>query len=116
MLSLGFGQRRYVLAPDYLEQALRIEAEWPILGAWGGNVAGEFETRPELWTRQYWGHIGVRDCKQACWSNNPDDWSSFPHGAGLCIRAEVASLYAQHLATLSKRRLLGRKGAEPHVR
>ena len=40
---LVFGHDDTVLAPDYLEQALRIEAEWPILGAWGGDVAGEFE-------------------------------------------------------------------------
>jgi glycosyltransferase involved in cell wall biosynthesis len=108
---LVFAHDDTVLAPDYLEQALRVEHEWPILGAWGGDVSGEFETQPESWTRQYLGYVGVRDCKEPCWSNNPDDWSAFPHGAGVCIRKEVASLYAEQQATLPQRRLLGRRGA-----
>jgi glycosyltransferase involved in cell wall biosynthesis len=100
-----------VIAPNYLEQALQIERDWPVLGAWGGDVAGEFETRPESWTKDYWDYICVRECRDARWSNNPGDWSCVPFGAGLCIRARVASLYAQQLEATPYRRLLDRKGS-----
>jgi glycosyltransferase involved in cell wall biosynthesis len=99
-----------VLAPDYLEQALRVEREWPILGAWGGDVTGEFETQPDPWTRAYWGYLCIRECKEARWSNNPEDWDAIPYGGGLCIRAEVASVYAQQHEATPYRKMLGRKG------
>jgi glycosyltransferase involved in cell wall biosynthesis len=99
-----------VLAPDYLEQALRVEREWPILGAWGGDVTGEFETQPNPWTQLYWDYVSVRECKEARWSNNPEDRTSQPYGAGLCIRAEVASVYAQQHEATPYRKMLGRKG------
>lgn len=100
-----------VIAPDYLEQALRIESDWPVLGAWGGNVTGEFESQPEPWTRDYWDYICVRECGEARWSNNPKDWSCVPFGAGLCVRARVASLYAREHKATPYRRMLDRKGS-----
>lgn len=100
-----------VLGPEYLKEAVRIEREWPLLGAWGGSVSGEFETLPEPWTQPYWDYVCVRECKEARWSNNPEDWSSLPFGAGLCIRTEVASLYAQEHEATPYRMMLGRNGA-----
>jgi glycosyltransferase involved in cell wall biosynthesis len=100
-----------VLASDYLEQALRIEKEWPILGAWGGDVRGEFETPPEPWTQPYWDYAFVRECKEVRWSNNPEDWkSSLPFGAGLCLRSQVAYAYAQEHEATPYRKMLGRNG------
>jgi glycosyltransferase involved in cell wall biosynthesis len=99
-----------VLAPNYLEQALQIARSWPILGAWGGDVAGEFETPPALWTREYLGYVGVRECTDTRWSNGLDDWGAFPHGAGLCVRAEVARVYDQLQEGNPQRKLLDRKG------
>jgi glycosyltransferase involved in cell wall biosynthesis len=99
-----------VLEPEYLAQAVRIEKEWPLLGAWGGCVNGEFEMQPESWTKPYWDYLCIRACEEARWSNNPRDWSSLPFGAGLCIRTEVAALYAQHEAT-PYRKVLDRKGS-----
>ena len=100
-----------VLGPDYLAQAVRLERRWPLLGAWGGSVSGEFERQPEPWTQLYWDYVCVRECKEARWSNNPEDWSSLPFGAGLCLRAEVASLYAQEHEATPYRMMLGRNGA-----
>jgi glycosyltransferase involved in cell wall biosynthesis len=101
-----------VLASDYLAHALRICREWPILGAWGGDVAAEFETAPEPWTQPYWDCAFARECKEARWSNNPEDWrGSLPFGAGLCLRAEVAAAYAKEHEATPFRRMLGRNGA-----
>lgn len=100
-----------VLAPDYLDHAVRVEAEWPILGAWGGDIVGEFETEPEPWTRPYLGHPCIRECKKARWSNSPEDWNAFPYGAGLCIRADVAAAYARQRATAASGIVLDRRGA-----
>jgi glycosyltransferase involved in cell wall biosynthesis len=100
-----------VLDPEYLAQAVRIEKDWPLLGAWGGSVIGEFERQPEPWTQAYWDYVCVRECKEARWSNNPEDWSSLPFGAGLCVRAEVASLYAQEHEATPYRKMLDRKGS-----
>jgi hypothetical protein len=100
-----------VLAPDYLEQALRVETQWPILGAWCGDVVGEFETQPDPWMHPLLAYISIRECKEARWSNNPGDWSAIPFGTGLCIRAEVAALYARQQTTRSPERILDRRGS-----
>jgi len=43
-----------LLAPDYLEQALRIKREWPMLGVWGSGVTiPEFEAQPADEWRDY---------------------------------------------------------------
>jgi len=100
-----------VLVPNYLEEALRIETEWPILGAWGGDIVGEFETQPEPWTHPYLGYLCINECKEIRWSNNPEDVSALPLGAGLCIRAEVANAYARQQAAIAPERMLDRKGS-----
>jgi len=100
-----------VLAPDYLASAKDIAHNWPRLGAWGGHIEGEFETVPAEWTRQYLEYICVRPCGAAQWSNNADDWSSQPAGAGLCVRRVVATRYRERLDGDVLRRMLGRNGA-----
>jgi glycosyltransferase involved in cell wall biosynthesis len=100
-----------ILAADYLEHALRVEQTWPSIGAWGGEVIGRFETEPEPWAHPYLVYMCIRECKEACWSNNPQDWSALPFGAGLCLRANVAQLYALELESTPHRRILGRNGA-----
>src|SRR5689334_22435941 len=48
-----------VLDADYLEQAARIAAERPYLGAWGGRILPEFEVPPAKWTEPWWGLLAV---------------------------------------------------------
>jgi len=82
-----------ILAPDYLEQALRIAEEWPQLGAWGGSTLGDFEVPPPPWAKRLlFGQIGVRTIESPQWSNKLMD--SCPIGAGMVLRRTVAEAYA----------------------
>jgi len=50
-----------VLAPDYLETAVRIAEERPMLGAFGGKCLPEFEVEPEPWLEARGKGLGLRD-------------------------------------------------------
>jgi glycosyltransferase involved in cell wall biosynthesis len=99
-----------LLRHDYLEEALRIAREWPVLGVWGGTITAEFETEPEHWLRPIIGYLAVREWEGAIWSNNKEDWHAQPYGAGMCVRATVAAKYLQLVSDNPLRRLLGRSG------
>lgn len=99
-----------ILAPAYLETALGIARDWPILGAWGGSCRGEFDETPPEWTRPYWCYLAIREIEGDRWSNNPQDWNSQPSGAGMCVRRAVAQAYAADAGANPLKKLLGRKG------
>ena len=101
-----------VLAPDYLEQTLAINRQWPQLGVWGGQTLGEFEAEPADWTRRYWHWIGVRPLASDIWSNLLFELKSVPVGAGMCVRREVADAYANLVENDPVRRALGRTGGQ----
>ena len=82
-----------VLDPDYLVQALKVSAERPYLGAWGGQCIGKFEEPAPEWTRRYWGNLALREFDRDVWSNLPRLTDTLPIGAGLCIRREPALHY-----------------------
>jgi glycosyltransferase involved in cell wall biosynthesis len=84
-----------VLDPDYLEQVLRISAEWPILGTWGGQTRPGFETTPPDWTRNYWSRLVIREFDSDRWSNQTSAAEAMPCGAGMCVRRSVADYYVQ---------------------
>src|SRR5262249_51461844 len=42
-----------VLDPDYLQVVGEIGSEWPFLGAWSGQLFGEFEVDPPAWAKPY---------------------------------------------------------------
>ena len=50
-----------LLAPDYLETAVRIAQEHPGLGAFGGKCLPEFETEPGPWLEARGKGLGLRD-------------------------------------------------------
>ena len=50
-----------VLAPDYLETAVRIAKDHPMLGAFGGKCLPEFETEPGPWLEARGRGLGLRD-------------------------------------------------------
>jgi hypothetical protein len=82
-----------VLAPDFLENALRVAEEKPFLGSWSGQCKPEFESTPPEWTRRYWGNLVIREFDTDTWSNLPRLPDSMPCGAGLCVRRSVAMQY-----------------------
>ncbi len=82
-----------LLDPDFLEQALRIAAERPWLGAWSGQALGEFEREPPEWALRYLGNLAIREVASDVWSNLPHLPETIPCGAGLCLRRAAAMHY-----------------------
>ncbi len=99
-----------LLGPDYLEQALVVAQEWPMIGAWGGEVTLDFESPPPEWTRPYWWMLGSRAFERDAWSNQ-DDGRCLPCGAGMCLRPAVAAEYASRVLSDPRRQALDRRGA-----
>jgi glycosyltransferase involved in cell wall biosynthesis len=82
-----------LLAPDYLEQAGQIAADFPFLGSWSGNVELVFEPGVEPPPTAWRPYLTERRCEQAVWSNDPSHHDSTPWGAGLCVRGGLARAY-----------------------
>lgn len=99
-----------VLDSDYLKASVDISREWPVMGAWGGQIRPEFELAPPDWTKPYWSSLAIREFKEDRWSNFPYANESNPCGAGLVIRSKVASTYAEKVARDPLRLSLDRKG------
>lgn len=99
-----------VLAANYLEEARRLEAAWPILGAWGGSILPEFEVEPPEWVKPYLRYLAVRRVTEDRWSNWPDDPGRMPWGAGMCVRRQVATHYAQTVENDPIRKAFDRRG------
>jgi glycosyltransferase involved in cell wall biosynthesis len=101
-----------VLAADYLANGLNIAEGWPMLGAFGASISGEFETPPPDWINPYLEGLAIRELDRDYWCNL-GGWSlALPYGAGLCIRRQVAADYLQKASTSEIRKMLGRSGAK----
>lgn len=100
-----------VLAADYLEEALRISAEWPKLATWGGSIAGEFESPPPAWAVPYLRRLAIREIKNARWSNVISDQEALPFGAGMCVRREIANEYVSTMPNNVLGQILDRQGS-----
>lgn len=99
-----------VLDPDYLEQALDIAGQWPMIGAFSGQVRPGFETPPPAWTKRYWNRLAIREFDHDRWSNIPCLEHTTPNGAGLCVRRNVADEYARYHADGRRKFILDRVG------
>ena len=99
-----------VLTEHYLSEALNIEREWPILGAWGGSIEPWFEAEPPPWSRPYLRYLAIREVNENSWSNFNDNPGRMPWGAGMCVRRSVALEYARILAADPVRRSFDRRG------
>jgi len=86
-----------VLAPDFLDTALRIAQDFPWLGTWGGLITPRFE-KPELAPpKSLYSLLTLRSADRDLWSNDPNHHESTPWGAGLCVRRSVAIAYSAAL-------------------
>ena len=101
-----------VLDDDYLEVALKISKDYPFIGAWGGQIRGEFEIEPPEWTKPYWGMLAIREFERDKWSNLLHQHETTPCGAGLCVRKFVAEKYAESLCNQTARIKLDRQGKQ----
>lgn len=101
-----------VLEGDYLERAVQIGHEYPWLGIWGGQLIPEFEGPALVNPIYYKYYLAIREFEGNRWSNNPDDFSTMPIGAAMCVRREIADEYAKRLTTDPRRLRLGRNGSK----
>jgi glycosyltransferase involved in cell wall biosynthesis len=100
-----------LLAPDFLEQATAISAQFPVLGVFGaGILEPEFEVQPPLELRSHLNHLALRNAPSPLWTNNARDAQCRPVGAGLCVTRGVANLYRQFVASLGIAAVLDRRG------
>lgn len=110
--TLVFVDDDNVLDIDYLEEALQISKNWPLLGAWGGQIKPEFEKSPPDWTKPHLSNLAIREFDRDMWSNLLYNPETTPCGAGMCVRKVVAKKYASIVSNDPKRAKLDRKGKE----
>jgi hypothetical protein len=101
-----------VLAPDYLEQVVRIAGQYPFLGAWSGALELELEAGSPEPPRELRHLLCERQPAKDVWSNDRSNFASTPWGAGECIRREVSSAYAEKVAREPRRRQLDLQGEQ----
>ena len=99
-----------VLDPTYLESALKISRDYPMIGSWGGKISAEFEIIPPKWTKPYQRNLAINNLERDIWSNLVDYRATTPCGAGMCLRREVAQKYVYLIASDPRRMNLDRKG------
>jgi glycosyltransferase involved in cell wall biosynthesis len=102
-----------VLNPDYLSNALEISLSKTCVGAFGGNVVGEFEAAPPSWVNIMFSVFAVVDVKAEQWTCGPGTTAQLmaPCGSGMVIRKAVAAHWAGLTTSDPLRRGLGRKGS-----
>ena len=104
-----------VLAPDYLENVVRLFDANPKIGALGGRSLPEFEQTPPAWMREFDGLIACRDLGPAAKISNGlkpagairHVYPEFaPIGAGMALRRDAIKpwLHGSTAAKLSDRR------------
>jgi glycosyltransferase involved in cell wall biosynthesis len=101
-----------VLAPDYLEQAMRIGTEHPQLGTWSGSVELVLEPGSPQPAEKLRHLLCERKVERAVWSNDRSHFAATPWGAGECIRRKVAEAYADKVTREPRRRQLDLQGKD----
>lgn len=99
-----------VLNTNYLENIYRIERDYPLMGAWGGRIVGEFEQTPPDWSKPYLKFLAIREITEDRLSDELPYYQALPCGAGLCVRRNVAERYARLVVQDVRRMSLDRKG------
>jgi glycosyltransferase involved in cell wall biosynthesis len=100
-----------VLAPDFLEQAAAVPENYPHLGVFGAGVLEpEFETPPPRAVVPWVPMLALRTVNTAVWSNNPNDHSCIPYGAGICVTQRVASAFQRLVGAMNVSGVVGRRG------
>jgi glycosyltransferase involved in cell wall biosynthesis len=101
-----------VLAPDYLEEGLRIAAEWPRIGCWGGQLLPRFEAAPPPWLEQYLKYLAVWPMKEPMWGNCLHSYDLVPPTAGCFMRAVVRAEFLRIVETDPTHLDLGARGGD----
>lgn len=101
-----------VLAPDYVEQALRLMKQFPHLGAIGGQISPEYETGPPPFAERAPSVLSLRKVTAPIWSNDPKHDASTPWGAGMFLRKAVTDAYVKKVENDPRRAFLDHRGTE----
>ncbi|MGC1309738.1 MAG: glycosyltransferase [Phormidesmis sp.] len=117
---LAFVDDDNLLDADFLCNLLKISAQYPKVGAFGGKVIPEFETKPEEWIRKFDNTLAIRDfgnhslyCEELNVSKFPLEYPAYaPIGAGLVLRKRAAKAYAKSVLTQPNRLSFGRSGKQ----
>src|SRR5579872_1316446 len=101
------------VANDYLEMAIRIARENPGLGAFGGISAAVFQQQPAEWKHKFLPYLGVRDYGPEPITSDSGEWGKWePIGAGMVIRGDVGTRFAEFVAANPPAMRLGRSGKQ----
>lgn len=101
-----------VLAPDYLEQVVRISQQHPFLGTWSGALELELEPGCQEPVSELRHLLCERQLSCDLWSNDSHNVRATPWGAGECIRRSVADAYSRSVAEEPRRRQLDLQGEQ----
>ena len=99
-----------VLRPDFLQASLKISAECPWLGAWGGSCIPEYETEPPAELRPWLYGLTVEKLTHSIWAKLPMGGPALPPGAGMAVRRPVALYYREQVLHDPMRLALDRAG------
>jgi glycosyltransferase involved in cell wall biosynthesis len=100
-----------ILSSNYLETVLEISEKYPAIGAWSGQVFGEFEETPPDWAKPYLKYLALSEFDRDFVSKNFHEFEVIPVGAGACYRRAVVNAYSQLVENDPRRLMLGRKGS-----
>ena len=97
-----------ILDEKYLENALAIANQYPLVGAFAGNVKLVFEKSPPEWLTDYQGSLAARIVSDPVWSNEVTA-NCVPNGAGLIVQRKVAESWSTRVMADSYISEIGRK-------
>jgi glycosyltransferase involved in cell wall biosynthesis len=95
---------------DYLAVSKKITEDHPTIAAFGGSSIAEYEVPPPHNIRKYCDMMTVRTVVESRWSNNPDDFSSTPIGAGMVVTRALGIHYLSEIQNNPLRKKLDRCG------
>ena len=99
-----------VVASNYLEQALKIAMEFPLMGVWGGSIKGIFEKKMPSNFESRLSLLAVGEIRQDAWGTIKGYNEACPIGAGMVVRKSIAEKYRDITESENSRLALGRKG------
>jgi len=99
------------LQADFLEEAIRLAAQYEFLGVFGAGVLDpEYEREPPPQLIERVRMLAIRSVNDVVWSGNPRDYTCMPFGAGMCVKRPVAMAYERLLEALGVNDVVDRQG------
>jgi len=102
-----------VLAPDYLEQVLAINQEFPQLGTWGaGLIQPDYEKEPDPELKPFCEILALRNIQHDTWTTSQKLGPSVPYGAGMAMRRSIATAFIEHIERIKGQVIFGPRGSK----